>query len=93
MKQRLPVSSLVHGFLTLWLVYFVALMAIAAVSVLAIVPAFLYARFGVIELIPPPELLLKVGKMVVAGSFALTVVMWGWSVIKTRSSQGERRPS
>ncbi len=65
-------------FLILWFAYFIFMAVLAVLAIYLISPLIFFAKTGEFQLVSSIQPLVNVGRGVVAGSFALTIVMFVW---------------
>jgi hypothetical protein len=71
-------------FLLLWLLYFIFIAIVALVGLYLMGPVVVFVKGGEFKVPWSIEPLLTVGRGVVAGSFALAVVMFLWEHLKQK---------
>lgn len=78
----------VREFLYLWALSLCGMVAIGGVGLFVLLPMIVLLKTGTLSILPDWALFLAVAKGVVAGSFALTVVMWLWGEIANLRRRG-----
>jgi hypothetical protein len=71
-------------FLLLWLLYFIFIAIVALVGLYLMGPVVVFVKSGEFKVPWSIEPLLAVGRGVVAGSFALAVVMFVWEHLRQK---------
>jgi len=56
----------------------------ALMAIFFVAPIVMYVQFGVIQLVPSIEVLLRIAVAVVFSSFLLTLITWFWGKLATK---------